>query len=374
MLAANLQLLTEMPRKRATAAILVLLRESGLKADAADALAAIARAGLLTPRRADTALDQLRQDLQAGQRPTPSVVRLLGRIGRNEEWERIETWIDDADPVIKQAAAQAWADATDRSLAILAGRADDPVIQPIVIRAATDRGQDPQTLRKLAENPPRQSQFVEAWERALIAMVSQPSITPILVLEVLDTLDDRVRNTALVERLLSAALDREPSPTTEEADTPASLPWMQVRLTRAENRLAMNEPELAILDYEALLQREDAAALARERERLYRGLIPAYLDVGRNAPAITAAATLLHDPARPGRLDPAAAEDPLLQTFVDTARRQLELGRTDAARTVFDGLLTLLGPPENRRLPPNLAPQINQLRELLEAAAPPVAP
>ena len=112
----------------------------------------------MTPRRAEAALELVRQDLEAGQRPTPAVVRLLGRIGRNPEWERIEQWIDDSDPVIKQAAAQAWADAADRSLAVLAGRAGDPIVQPIVIRAATDRGQDPQTLRKLAQNPPRQRQ------------------------------------------------------------------------------------------------------------------------------------------------------------------------------------------------------------------------
>ena len=42
-LVADLQLLTEMPRKRATEAVLALLGEPGLKADAADALAALAR-------------------------------------------------------------------------------------------------------------------------------------------------------------------------------------------------------------------------------------------------------------------------------------------------------------------------------------------
>ena len=369
--AANLQLLAAIPRKRATAAILDLMQEPALKPEAAAALAAIAEAGQLTPRRSDEALSLLRDDLSDGQRPTPSMIRLLGRIGRNPEWERIEQWIDDPDPVIKQAAAQAWADATDRSLAVLAGRAGDPIVQPIVIRAATDRGQDPQTLRKLIANPPRQTQFVEAWERALVAMVGRPSITPILVLEVIQQVQDRARSGALTERMLTAALDREPAPEAGRTSSQAvSLPWLQVRLARAENRRALNEFELAILDYEALLQRDTGQMPGHERERLYRGLIPTYLQVGRNEPALAAAATLLRDPGRPGGLDPAAADDPILDTLVQAVHRQLELGRVESARTVFRGLLQLLGPSDQRRLPPSLASQINQLRELLEVASP----
>ena len=366
--ASGLQLLSAMPRKLATPAILDLLRVPALKAEAADALAAVAEAGLLTPRRSDAALELVRADLEDGARPTPSMIRLLGRIGRNPEWERIEQWIDDPDPVIKQSAAQAWADATDRSLAVLAGRAGDPIVQPIVIRAAIDRGQDPQTLRKLIANPPRQAQFAEAWERALVAMVGRPSITPIQVLEVVEQIRGRARSAALIERMLTAALDREPAPEAgQTSDQAAPLPWYQVRLLRAENRRAMNEPELAILDYEALLQRSLRLLPGHERERLYRGLIPTYLEVGRNEPALAAAATLLRDPARPGRLDPAAAEDPMLDTLVQAVHRQLELGRVESARTVFDGLLRLLGPSEQRRLPPSLASQINQLREQLDA-------
>jgi hypothetical protein len=359
-LAAYLQVIAQTPRKRATDAVYDLLDEPGLKADAAAALAEIARAGQLTPRRADAVLQRLREDLEAGQRPSPSMIRLLGRIGRNDEWQRIEAWIDDPDPVIKQAAAQAWADATDRSLAILAGRADDPIIQPIVIRAATERGQDPMTLRKLAENPPTTPQFMDAWERALIAMAGQPTISPTLVLEVTQRVYDQLEDRGLVESLLTAALERR----RDEGQVPG--PFLRLRLARAENRLARNEPELAILDFETLLKHEPLALSTPELDRLYRGAIPAYLRVGRYEPAFDAAEAFFEDPARPGRIDPGAADDRLIQTFLDTAKRQAELGRMENARAVFGGTLDLLGRSADRRVPPRLAPQINTIREMIE--------
>ena len=225
-------------------------------------------------------------------------------------------------------------------------------------------------------------------------MVGQPSISPVVVLEVIQQLDERARSAGLVERMLSAALDREAESVTggsvagmgvsdegngeaggDDADARLEdygpLPWMQVRLSRAENRRAMNESELAILDYQALLRRDVSVLADDERERLYRGLVPASLDAGRFELAFDAAAALLEDPARPGRLRPAAMEDPLLQSFVDAARRQLELGRTDAARTVYTGLLRLLAGEPGRRLPAGLASQIDQLRELLTPAGEP---
>jgi hypothetical protein len=359
-LAAYLQLLAQSPRKEATEAIHALLREPGLEPDASAALAEIARAGLLTPKRSDAVLETLREDLRLGRKPSPQAIRLLGRIGRNDEWQRIEDWIDSDDDITKQAAAQAWADASDRSLAILAERAADPVIQPIVIRAATDRGQDPQTLRKLADNPPTATQFVDAWERALIAMARQPTISPVIVLDVTESLYDRLQSRGLVESLLTAALDRPQI----EGDAPG--PRLRLRLARAENRLARNEPELAILDFEALLREDTEALDGRERDRLYRGVVPAYLRAGRYAPALDAAGTFLRDPADPTRLDPDAIDDPLVPLILDTAKRQAELGRMVAARQLFDGLMQMLGPERDRRLPPRLAPQVNTLREMIE--------
>lgn len=361
---AYLGLLTQMPRKTPTDAITALLDESGLRADACGALAEVARKGLLTPRRADVILDKLRGYLEAGQRPSPQMVKLLGQVGRNDEWRRIEAWIDDRDDVIRQAAAQAWADAPDRSLEILAERADDEIIRPIAIRAATDRGQNPETLRKLADNPPGDPQLLDAWERALIAMAARPTISPERALQTAKFLLDQPNNRPqFVDRFLTAAIDRHgPAPAKDDA-------YLLLRLARAENRMAMGEADLAINDYEFLLGRTPDALTARQRDDLYRGLIPAYLRARRYDPAIAAARAFFEDPAQPGRLDASALEDPLMQTFLDTIRADAELERFDEANDLFEKFMLLLGPERDRRLPISLTPQINNIRKLLDAAA-----
>ncbi|MEM7625670.1 MAG: hypothetical protein AAF333_08580 [Planctomycetota bacterium] len=366
-LAAYMQLLTQMPQKSAVDPIIGHLDEPGLRADACGALAAVAREGLLAPRRSDEILEKLRGVLADGQRPSPQMVRLLGRIGRAEEWNRIERWIDDRDDIIRQAAAQAWADAPDRSLEILAERAEDRVIQPIVIRAAFDRGQNPATLDKLAANPPREVQFVPAWERALIAMAGRPTISENDALRTGDILLDKHKDMTLVDRFLTAAIDRHATP-----PTPVQ-PYHRLRLVRGENRLAMDNPDLALVDFEYLLRQDPETLTNPQRNSVYRGLIPAYLQAGRYEQAVGAARAFFEDPANPGRLDPAAADDPLIQNFLDTIRDQAERGQLDEANDLFERFMLLLGPDNDRRLPVDLAPQINTLRERLAPVPPPEA-
>ncbi|MEM9881390.1 MAG: hypothetical protein AAF800_00545 [Planctomycetota bacterium] len=358
---AYLQVLERMPRKRATDPAYDLLEEPALRADAAAVLASISRANMLTPRRADAVLLRVRGYLSRGQRPSPAVVRLLGRIGEADDWRRVRGWIDDPDDVIRQAAAQAWADSPTRSLAVLAERAGDPIIQPIVLRAAAVRGQDPETLRQLLSHPPRDAPVVPGWERALVAMAAQVPASS--ALEAVDRLRAERNDGPLIERFLTAALDRAPGsePAVGEARS-------ELRLERAENRLSMDEPDLAILDFEALLRQPPDTLNDRQRDRLYRGLIPAYLQANRAEPALAAARAFFADPADPAALDPAAADDPLLQQFTRAGHRAADLGRADDARQLLEGLRLLLG-PTNPRIPPELAQQMRLLEEKLPPAS-----
>ncbi len=351
---AYLQLLSRMPRKSVTEAAYDLLEEPGLRSDAAAVLAAIARSGQLPPKHAAATAQRLRGYLNDGQRATPQVIALLGLVGSNDDWQRIQNWIGDPDEVTRQAAAQAWAD-SDRSLAVLAERADDPIIQPIVIVAATQRGQDPSTLRMLTDNRPSQPQFVPAWERALLAMAGR--VTPSVSLDTIEQLDALGRDLSLRERFLTAALERGP----EHPDLPPG-PYLQLLLERAETRLQQNSPELAAADFERLLERVDQLH-ANERERLYRGLIPAYLASGRYEPATAAARAFFEDPANPGSIDPAATDDPLMDTFLTVAHREADLGRPEPARQIFDGLRLLLGPSPS--IPPALAQKMTSLEQKL---------
>lgn len=361
---AYLQLLARMPRKDVTNTAYDLMEEPGLRADACAALASISKANMLAPKRAEAVLERLRGYVREGQRPSPAMIRLLGLIGQNDEWRRIAGWIDDPEDVVRQAAAQAWADSA-RSLAILAERADDPIIQPIVLRAATQpqRVQDPETLRKLASNPPKQPQVVPAWERALVAMAGQvPARDALVTAQRLAT--DR-KDHELVESFLTAAVDAAIRRGDDEAAATAS--YFELRLERAENRLAMDDPDLAIIDYEFLLDQGPAALSNPQRNELYRGLIPAYLQANRIEQAFTTARAFFADPAQPGRIDPAATDDPLMGNFIRAGHRAADLGRVENARQIGDGLRLLLGPNSEGRIKPELAQQLRLLDEKLAA-------
>src|SRR5699024_1342539 len=105
---------------------------------------------------------------------------LLARVGDDQDWQRIADWLDSPDAALKRAAATAWA-ASGRSLQVLADRAVDPIIEPIVIAAALRTGDDPWTLRSLVQHRPEQPQAAEAWEEALVAMSER--VAPSVVYE-----------------------------------------------------------------------------------------------------------------------------------------------------------------------------------------------
>ncbi|MEM9418964.1 MAG: hypothetical protein AAGA25_07950 [Planctomycetota bacterium] len=357
---AYLQLLARMPRKNVTNTAYDLLEEPGLRSDASAALASISMAQMLTPKRAEAVLQRVRGYLNEGQRPTPSLIRLLGRVGENEDWKMIEGWIDDNDEVIRQAAAQAWANSETRSLAILAERVEDPIIQPIVLRAASERGQDPETLRKLAANPPSQPQVLPVWERALVAMAAQvPRRDALLTAQRLST--DH-KDLALVERFLIAAIDQG------IPEGPALATYLELRMARAENRLAMGEADLAVIDFEYLLENGLPQMTDPQRDQLYRGLIPAYLQADRIDDAFTAARAFFADPANPAGIDPAATDDPLMGHFISAGHRAADRARIETAKQIGDGLRLLLGPNNDGGIKPELAQQLRLLDEKIQGA------
>ena len=404
---AYLRLLARLPRKEATPGILALLDDPILRADAAGALSATSRAALLAPRQATEAQTRLRRlltpeptvgpDGAAVPAPaplapgpdSPQLVTLLGQVGDSADWQNIERWLDDPDPVIKQASAQAWAD-LGRSLPALADRVDDPVILPIVLQAAERDGQDADTLLQLAATPPPVPRLVPAWERALVAMAGR--VAPAAVHPVLDRLDadrpdpdpapDAYR--VLRERSLTSALERTP----EEAESRRA--YLGLRLLRADARRVAGQADLAISDYEKLLPEAgavpsevaaaaaaadppvdpdpdavaaEAAADAAHAEAVYRGLIPACLDAGRHADALQAAEAFLLDGKRP------IARDPLLLTLVDAGLRAIDLGRPGVGVDLHAGVGTLLdaAPPDAPR-PEGLT---DRLARLEAALAPP---
>ena len=343
-LSAYLQLMARLPRKGAIEPAEALLDEPALRAEAAGTLAAISRAGLLPPKAAGRVAERLRANLEPGQRPAPEVVTLLGRVGGNDDWKLVERWVDSADAVVKQAAAQAWAD-SDRSLSLLADRAADPVVQPIVIVAARQRGQDPDTLWRLAGNRPKRVQAVAGWADALVAMAGR--VAPDDVARALEVLEENgAVDPTLTERLLTAALEPlKQAGGLAAAEGEAFGAQVRLLLTRAQTRRAMGNVELALADYQRLYdarRRLDPGA----REAMYRGLVTANLDTNRIDEAFAMARELFDDEAKPGSVaaEPGTLDDPLMEAMVAAAKREAELGRSRRAQAILDQMRLLLGP------------------------------
>ena len=97
------------------------------------------------------------------------MIELLGRLASEEDWVRIEHWMDNGDADVKIAAAQASVRST-RPLAALVRRRNDPIIQPILILAAQKRGQSEETMLALIGIKPTQDQSAQAWQNALVEM------------------------------------------------------------------------------------------------------------------------------------------------------------------------------------------------------------
>ena len=337
-LRADLMLLTRLPRRAAVPTLLPLLEDPALQNEAAAAVAAAARDNLLDPRQAELVREQVGPRLRGlGGGIQPAFVTLAGRLGGDAEMEVVGDLLDHPDPAVRRAAAQAWAD-SDRSLAPLAARAGDPIVQPIVITAALERGRNAATFQALIAQPPEGDRARQAWEQALVAMAAR--VRPDVVGASALTLAERGGQATLREALLTSAINAAP------AEPPVDL-----LLQRAETRLDHQRARLAIADFETL-QTRDLELDPAQLERVHRGLIRGALLTDQIGKAFSRARTLFGSPD--GTFVQADADDPLIGVFIDTADEHARAGRKPLARQVLDGLRLLLGD----RIRPGVAARI----------------
>ncbi|WP_432799217.1 HEAT repeat domain-containing protein [Poriferisphaera sp. WC338] len=354
-LRANLLLLTRMPRTNAVSPALDLLAKASLHDAAAGMLAAAADKDMLSEKHATEAARHARRHLKKQTHPAPQVVTLLGRVGNTSDWGRIADWVDSDNASVKQAAATAWAE-SDRSLKLLADRVQDPVIQPIVIGAATRRGEDPFTLLELVKFPPQREQALDAWGRALVAMSARvPAESVLQAVAIIGTPDSTSDARAtFIDQMLGAAIDR-PDANLPLTDRQRAL----IFLKRAEIRLHLANSAAALLDY----QQVDASITqlsAHEREQFLRGYITSQLHLNAIDGAFASAKRLLDIIEVGGRT---GTDDPIVNTFIEQAKRYIAAKRTDEARQIVTSLRTLLG---------TMKPQVATRLRLLDAQLPAV--
>jgi len=342
-LSAYLRMMARLPQALAVDPSIDLLNDQALRADAAAALAAAFDAGLMKKSQVNRAAKLVRKYVQDGRPPAPQVITLMGKVGNKDDWKRIAQWVDDSDTTVKQAAAQAWAD-SDHPLNLLADRVDDPVIQPILIAAATRRGDQAYTLSILTTNRPQRG--VEAWRRALVALSSR--VPADSVLATARHLAELGEPPQLRLEVLSAAIDRP----AETALKPAER--LELLLARGEARLGAGDPGASLADFQAVAASESDLS-ATQKDRLGRGLIRAYLLVGQTDQAFDLAAKLLGPKDR----GVSPTDDRIVEQFIQTARRFRRENRKDEVAKICRELRNLLKPA--------IKPEVGQQLALLEA-------
>ncbi|MEX0654097.1 MAG: hypothetical protein WD534_13300 [Phycisphaeraceae bacterium] len=367
-LRASLLLMSRLPRIEAVERSLELLADPALRDEAAQAIGAAVDADRLTYQQGMRALRQVRADLAIGNAPPqPSVVRLLGKLGGESDWQRMEGWLDAADVAVRQAAAQAWA-GSDRSLRPLVDRLDDPQIQSIALLAAARRGESSATFRTLARFQPEGDQATEQWRRAMEAMAGR--VPSDLVLTTVRELEQRDAPVALCRQMLAAALQQAEAVAHDgdEADHVALL------LARGRLRLAAGEPEAALADFDQI-PRLEVELSAAQRDQWNRGVIRATLWLDQFDRAFETAQAILDEAnraaadAEPGD-EPAlfSENDSPLDLLFEAADHSIAAGDLDRLDRLTTGLRALIGPAMGPGLSKRLATLDARAQHQREAA------
>jgi len=351
-LRAYLLLLTQIPREEAVVAALDMLADPRFSAEAAGMLAAAADRQLLQPRQSEQAARLCRELVREGRLPEPQVVTLLGLIGSDADWVRIEQWLDSDNEAVKEAAALAWGK-SDRPLLPLLQRATDPVIRPNALVAANRRGNDAATLIALIDSRLEQDPRLREWQDALVAMAGR--VGPQGVTQADQELARIGQPLSLRERILSAAIDAHGADPVQRDGM-----LVELLLLRAQVRLDNEDFQGAVVDYKRLA--ELAPALdARQQRRHDRGLLRAQLAVGYIDGAVEVARHMLTNPARPVEADTIAF---IVDAFSRAIERDLQAASATRAGQTLAALRSLLGNPA----PETYRAQLNALETRIRQA------
>lgn len=326
-ISAYLKVMARLPRPDGVRAAFDLIERPDYSDEAAGVLAAAADVeGLLDRLQRKKALDICREQATGDQPPPTQVIALMARLGENEDWQRIERWLDHNSEAVREAAARAWAQ-SNRSLLPLAQRASDQVIRPIILLSAANRGNDLNTLLALVDHPPASQEDPKTWSDALVAMAGR--VEPKGMIDVDKAMAEAGHAVALRERMISAAIQAM-------ENAPDAKPGLmtELLLLRADLRLDQGDGPSALADYDKLTELN--AALTRQQTiMLRRGRLRAHL-IAAYVPGVNTAASGLIS------ADQTQAEW-VLRTIAESVDKHINARRFAEGKAVLTALRVLAG-------------------------------
>jgi len=353
-LRAYLLMMRRQPRFEAVAPSITLLEDPIVRAEAAGAvLASIDDENVKVEEAQIRRVGQtLRAQLRDETNPEPRFVELLGRVADEDDWARVAAWMDHEVDSVKEAAARTWV-AAGRPLAPLAERAADPIIQAIVIPAATLRGNTTATLLALIEYKPKVEQMAAAWGRALIAMAVR--VDPEAVLKADARLAEQNESTDLRLQVLSAGIDKllvDVPGLTDTAGPDAerrvfTLQLADLLLARAEVRLASGDAKAALADLDRVTALKiDLSAAQLHRQDLIA--ICARINGNELDEAFTKVARYVN--GVPDTDVAAMMRDKVIDLLINCADKCITSKQTDRAGQILSRLRGHLAQPVAREL------------------------
>jgi len=350
-LRAYLLMITRLPQAQAVDPAVEFLNDEALRADAAAVLAAAFDEKLMKKSQVNRAAKLARKYLVGDQPPAPQVITLMGKVGNKDDWKRIAGWVDHPKDPVKQAAAQAWSDSS-RPLNHLADRVTDPIIQPILIAAATRRGTEPYTLRILTAHRPQRERSAEAWRVALVTMAQRVPADAVLATD-RQLAESGESSQGLRLDVLSSAIDREQPESLDLAER------LGLLLSRGELLVETGDPSAALADL-LTVSASESELNESQRDRLGRSQIRASLLIGQIDEAFAIARKLLGTATdRSPRYGISPTDDRIIAQFIQTAQRLRRENRKDAVATIARELRNLLEPA--------IKPEVGQQLAILEA-------
>ncbi len=387
-LRAYLQLLARLPRASAVPHALVWLgnADRGLTIEAAGALAAAAKQGMLGADQAKDSAKWARKLVRDQPTPDPALIELLGRVGGDDDWVWIGQLLSSGADAVKRVAAEAWAD-SHQPLGVLMQHAADPVILPVAIAAARRRGFEPETFDALIAHKPEQEQVAQSWRLAIEAVAGR--VPPAVVVDADRRLGQLGEPAGWRAQVLSAAIDRmdagqgrahngttngssqQPAEGQDTAKQPTQAEvsvLIDLLLARASQRVAGGELGQAQADYQWLSDLNPFMSPTQRGQRDL-GLLRMRLTTATNddvEQALALAQRLLGT----GGDDTGVAVAPVMQAkvldaFLSSTDRLSSTGQVELARSMLGRLAVLIG----SALPGELETRLAELDQQIDLKA-----